>query len=335
MKTIIIAEAGVNHNGQLDLALQLIHDAAKAGADYVKFQTFKASSLVSQAAPKADYQMANDPDSGTSQLQMLQALELSAADFRRLQQECQACGIGFLSTPFDFPSIEFLASLGMDYWKIPSGEITNLPYLRKIAAQPQPVILSTGMATLTEIEQAVAALEAAGKPREQISLLHCTTAYPTPPDHVNLRAMHSLSTLGCAAVGYSDHTQGIAIPTAAVAMGASIIEKHFTLSRSLPGPDHQASLTPDELAAMVQAIRQVEAALGSADKCPTPAEQANISVARRAIVAAKPIAAGELLTSDNLTTKRPANGLSPMLWDSVIGTVASRDYLPDEPILPC
>lgn len=332
MKTLIIAEAGVNHNGQLNLALQLIHAAAKAGADYVKFQTFQASSLVSQSAPKADYQMANDPNSGSSQLQMLQALQLSHADFQRLQEECKNCGIGFLSTPFDSASINFLASLGMDFWKIPSGEITNLPYLRQIAAHPQPIILSTGMATLNEVEQALNALEAAGKPRSEIYLLHCTTAYPTAPDQVNLRAMQALQSLNCKAIGYSDHTQGIAIPTAAVALGAQIIEKHFTLSRSLPGPDHKASLTPSELTEMVQAIRAVEASLGTAIKQPTEAEQANINIARRSIVAAKPIAAGETFTPDNLTTKRPANGISPMLWDTIIGTTASRPYMPDQPI---
>lgn len=331
-KTIIIAEAGVNHCGSIERAVEMIHAAAAAGADYVKFQTFKADKLVSATAPKAAYQTENDPNSGNSQLEMLRKLELKSEDFALLADECKRCGIGFLSTPFDFQSIRELAMLDMDFWKTPSGEVTNLPYLRAIAAHNKPVIMSTGMCTLAEVREAVDALCKAGLDRTQITLLHCNTQYPTPPADVNLRAMDALRTLGCAAVGYSDHTLGIAVPLAAVALGASVIEKHFTLDRSLPGPDHKASLTPEELAEMVQGIRTVEQALGSAEKVRTDSESANVEIARRSIVAARKIEKGEILNEANLTVKRPGNGLSPMLWDSVVGTTAVRDFLPDEPI---
>ena len=312
--------------------MEMIRVAAEAGANYIKFQTFKAEKLVSKSAPKAAYQTENDPASGDTQLAMLKALELTADDFKDLADECRRQGIGFLSTAFDEESIEVLANIGMDFWKIPSGEITNLPYLRAIAAKGQPIVLSTGMSTLPEVNAAVTALCDAGLDRSQITLLHCTTQYPTPASDVNLRAMETLRQLGCGAIGYSDHTLGISIPIAAVALGAAVIEKHFTLSRALPGPDHKASLTPDELREMVSGIRTVEQALGNKHKTVTDSERGNLIIARRAIVAAGHIKKGELLTNENLTTKRPANGLSPMLWDSVIGTKALRDFAPDEPI---
>lgn len=321
----------MNHNGSLDTALEMVRRGAEAGVDYVKFQTFKAASLVSATAPKARYQQENCGGDG-SQLGMLRALELTGDDFVRIAGECRRMGVGFMSTPFDLESVDFLATLHMDYWKIPSGEITNLPYLRRIASHGGRVILSTGMCTLAEVSEAVCALEEAGIPRCDISLLHCTTQYPTPFEAVNLRAMDALGTLGCASIGYSDHTRGITVPIAAVARGAAIIEKHFTLDRNMPGPDHKASLTPDELAAMVRGIRETELALGVADKVVTEAERPNIAVARKSIVAACHIRRGELLTPDNLTTKRPGTGLSPMLWDDVTGTRAIRDFAPDEPI---
>ncbi len=332
-KIVIIAEAGVNHCGSKERAMEMIHAAAEAGADYVKFQTFKAEKLVSKSALKADYQAENDPTSGATQLEMLKALELTADDFKELAAECRRVGIGFLSTPFDLESIEELSALGMDFWKIPSGEITNLPYLRAIAAKGQPVVMSTGMSTLPEVNAAVQALCTGGLRRDQITLLHCNTQYPTPPQDVNLRAMEALRELGCRAVGFSDHTLGIAVPIAAAALGAEVIEKHFTLSRDLPGPDHKASLTPDELREMVSGIRTVELALGRREKTLTASESGNLSIARRAIVAAREIQQGELLTPENLTTKRPATGLSPMLWDRVINTRATRHYPPDAPIL--
>lgn len=330
--TIIIAEAGVNHNGSYDRAVAMIHAAARAGVDYVKFQTFKSENLVSASAPKAEYQKRNCGGGDDSQLSMLRALELSYDDFVRLADECRLAGIGFMSTPFDLDSIDFLASLGMDYWKIPSGEITNLPYLRKIASKGGRVILSTGMSTINEVEAAVAILVEQGISRREIYLLHCTTQYPTPYADVNLRAMNALRELGCQGVGYSDHTQGIAVPVAAVALGAEIIEKHFTLDKSLPGPDHKASLDVAELTAMVQAVRATEQALGDGVKRVAEAEKANISVARKSIVAARDIAAGELFTDENLTTKRPGTGLSPMLWDTVINTPSPKDYKKDEAI---
>lgn len=331
-RTIVIAEAGVNHCGSFGRAVEMVRAAAAAGADYVKFQTFKAENLVSKSAPKAEYQAENDPTSGDTQLEMLRRLELRSEDFSRLAEECNKLNIGFLSTPFDFESIRELAALDMDFWKIPSGEVTDLPYLRAIAAYGKPVVMSTGMCTLPEVEAAVNALCEAGLNRDKIALLHCNTQYPTPPADVNLRAMDSLRTLGCRTVGYSDHTLGIAVPLAAVALGATIIEKHFTLDRTLPGPDHKASLTPDELKQMVCGIRCVEQALGSAEKNRTQSESGNVAVARRSIVAARRIEKGETLTPENLTVKRPGDGLSPMLWDSVIGTPAVKNFLPDEKI---
>ncbi len=331
-KVIVIAEAGVNHCGSLDRAIEMVRAAAESGADYVKFQTFKAEKLVSKSAPKAEYQTENDPSSGNTQLEMLKSLELRPEDFKRLAEECRKLRIGFLSTPFDSDSIRELAELAMDFWKIPSGEITNLPYLRAIAAYRRPVVMSTGMCTLDEVEQAIVALCDAGLQREMITLLHCNTQYPTPPSDVNLRAMEVLASLGCHSVGYSDHTLGIAIPLAAVALGATVIEKHFTLDRTLPGPDHKASLTPSELTEMVNAIRTVELALGLPEKRRTDSESGNVSVARRSIVAAGRIRKGETLTAENLTVKRPGDGISPMEWDRVVGSKATRDYLPDEKI---
>lgn len=332
-KTIIIAEAGVNHNGSLERALEMVEAAAAAGADYVKFQTFKAEELVSARAKKAEYQRKNCGDGDDTQLGMLKALELSHSAFIRIADECRRHGIGFMSTPFDMDSIDFLAGLDMDFWKIPSGEITNLPYLRRIGSLNGRVILSTGMSTVDEAAAAVAILEEAGTDRENIYLLHCTTQYPAPFDSVNLHAMDALRRLGCRGVGYSDHTEGITIPVAAVACGAEIIEKHFTLDRNLPGPDHKASLEPAELHDMVMAIRHTEQALGNGEKVVTDAERPNISVARKSIVAARPIMAGETLTEDNLTCKRPGTGLSPMMWDSVCGTRAVKDFEVDEQIV--
>ncbi|MCM1029530.1 MAG: N-acetylneuraminate synthase [Pseudoflavonifractor sp.] len=322
---IVIAEAGVNHNGSFDLARRMIDAAADAGADYVKFQTAVPDLVISSIAPKAEYQKVTT-GAEQSQLEMCRAIHLPLSDYAPLAELCRERGIGFISTPFDLVSIDCLASLAMDFWKIPSGEITNLPYLRKIGARGERVILSTGMSTLPEVEQALEVLELSGTPRSSVILLHCTTQYPTPASDVNLRAMDALSSLGCAAVGYSDHTRGITIPIAAAARGARVIEKHFTLSRSFSGPDHKASLEPDELRQMVQAIRSVEEALGSGQKVVAPSEASNIVVARKSIVAARPIAKGELLTEENITVKRPGNGLSPMLWDSVIGSRAIRDF---------
>lgn len=326
---IIIAEAGVNHNGNYDLARKMVYAAKEAGADYVKFQTAVPELVISTYAPKAEYQKETTGNE-QSQLEMCRAIHLPLSDYAPLKALCDEVGIGFMSTPFDLVSIDCLADLGMDYWKIPSGEITNLPYLRKIALKGGKVILSSGMSTLSEVAAAVDVLEKSGIPRTDIIVLHCTTQYPAPYDSVNLRAMNTLALLGCKAVGYSDHTQGISIPVAAAALGAKVIEKHFTLDRNLPGPDHRASLEPEELAEMIRSIRSVEAALGSGDKIVAEAERPNIAVARKSIVAARAIAPGEVLTEENITVKRPGNGISPMLWDKVIGSTASKAYLPDQ-----
>jgi N-acetylneuraminate synthase len=327
---IIIAEAGVNHNGDVEMAKRMVKAAAKAGVDYVKFQTFKASSLVAANAQKAEYQQRNCPGMGDTQMDMLKALELRSEDFVELEAECERCGVGFLSSPFDVESVQLLAGVGMDHWKIPSGEITNLPYLRAIGSMGGKVILSTGMSTLAEVKWAVDVLEQAGTPRENITLLHCNTQYPTPMEDVNLLAMQELAGIGCASVGYSDHTLGITVPVAAVALGAKVIEKHFTLDKTLPGPDHKASLEPDELKKMVDAIRDVEKALGSPHKRVSISETANIGVARKSIVASQPIKAGEKFSEHNITVKRPGTGISPMLWDEVVGLEAKRDFKPDE-----
>lgn len=327
--TIIIAEAGVNHNGSLDMARRMVLAAKEAGADYVKFQTAVPELVISEFAPKAEYQK-ETTGAAQSQLDMCRAIHLHLADYAGLKELCDSVGIGFISTPFDLVSIDCLAALDMDYWKIPSGEITNLPYLRKIARLHGRVILSTGMSRLDEVEDALRVLEQNGTPRRDVILLHCTTQYPTPFADVNLRAMDTLRTLGAGGVGYSDHTVGITVPVVAAAMGACVVEKHFTLDRTLPGPDHRASLEPDELAAMVRGIRQAEQIMGSADKHVTDTERPNIEVARKSIVAARDIAAGEILTEENITVKRPGNGISPMRWDSVLGTPAPRAFLRDE-----
>jgi len=329
MKTLIIAEAGVNHNGDLAMAKQLVASAAAAGADLVKFQTFITGKSISRGAPKAQYQN-QSTDPAESQYEMVRKLELSRADHEALIAECARHGIGFFSTAFDGDSLDMLMEMGMELIKVPSGELTNLPLLRRMGACGKPVILSTGMATLGDIEQAIAVLEQAGTARAAITVLHCTTEYPTPMAEVNLRAMQSIGSAFGVAVGYSDHTAGIEVATAAVALGASVIEKHFTLDRNLPGPDHQASLEPHELRAMVQAIRNIETALGDGIKRLTPSELRNQPIARKSLVATRPIAPGELFSAANLGTKRPGTGVSPMLWDQVLGTAARRAFAADE-----
>jgi N,N'-diacetyllegionaminate synthase len=328
-QTLIIAEAGVNHNGDLRLAKLLIDSAADAGADLVKFQTFSASRQVTRSAKKADYQT-QTTDSAESQHDMLRRLELTEAMHHELISHCEMRNIGFFSTGFDIESVDLLVKLGLDHFKIPSGEITNLPYLRHIGRLGKAVILSTGMATMGEIEAAIHVLEQAGTSRDKLTVLHCTTEYPTPMSEVNLRAMHSIQAAFGVAVGYSDHTNGIEIAIAAVAMGASVIEKHFTLDRNLPGPDHQASLEPAELTAMVASIRNIESALGNGIKRLTPSEARNKSIVRKSLIASREIKSGELLTIENLTVKRPGTGVSPMLWDEFLGKKALRDYSADE-----
>lgn len=329
--TLIIAEAGVNHNGSIEIAKQLIEAAAQAGADFVKFQTFKAGSLVSKSAMKADYQKANIGDGDDSQFSMLKKLELTEANHYELIAHCKKWGIQFLSTGFDIDSIDFLEKLDIPFYKIPSGEITNKPYLKHIASRKKPVIMSTGMANMDEINDALAVLIDNGVPKEQITVLHCNTEYPTPMEDVNLKAMEYMrETLGVK-VGYSDHTNGIEVPVAAVALGACVIEKHFTLDRNMEGPDHKASLEPAELKQMVDAIRNIEKAIsGSGIKEPGPGEIKNIAVARKSIVAARDIRKGEIFSEENLTVKRPGNGISPMKWDDVIGLISSRDFKLDE-----
>lgn len=329
--TIVIAEIGVNHDGDIGKAVRMIREAAAAGADYVKFQTFRAESLVCATAGRAEYQKKNC-GGDESQLDMLRRYELTAADFAMLAEECRRSGVGFLSSAFDLESIDLLASIGMDYWKIPSGEITNLPYLRKIASVARRVIMSTGMADVDEIRAAFEVLVAGGVDPLQITILHCNTDYPTSLSDVNLLAMNSLRAIGAGAVGYSDHTVGITVAVAAVALGAQIIEKHFTLDKSLAGPDHRASADPDELRRMIEAIRETELALGRPDKAPTSSELPNRAVARKSIVASRRILKGEILSEQNMTTKRPGTGLSPMLWDAVAGTPAVREFQPDQQI---
>lgn len=328
-KTIIIAEAGVNHNGNYEMALKMIDEAKAAGADYVKFQTAKPELVISTFAPKAEYQK-ETTGNGESQLEMCKAIHLPLTDYKPLKEYCDKVGIGFMSTPFDLVSIDVLEPLDMDYYKIPSGEITNLPYLRAIAAKGRKVIISTGMSELPEIEEALQVLENGGLKRSDIIVLHCNTEYPTPMRDVNLRAMLDIRDRLGVAVGYSDHTNGIEVPIAAVALGAEVIEKHFTLDKTLPGPDHKASLEPQELKAMVDAIRNIESALGDGKKKVTDSERPNIIVARKSIVAARPIKAGEVYTEENVTVKRPGNGISPMKWDDVLGKTAPRDFEYDE-----
>jgi N,N'-diacetyllegionaminate synthase len=328
-RTLIIAEAGVNHNGDLELARLLIDAGASAGADLVKFQTFNADRLSTRSAGKADYQT-ETTDRNESQHEMLRRLELTAAMHKDLIVHCATRNIGFFSTGFDIASVDLLVSLGQDRFKIPSGEITNLPYLRHVGQLGKAVILSTGMATMGDIEAAIDVLERAGTPRARITVLHCTTEYPTPMAEVNLRAMNSIHEAFGVAVGYSDHTSGIEVAIAAAAMGACVIEKHFTLDRSLPGPDHKASLEPAELKAMVAAIRNIEVALGDGIKRLTPSEARNKLVARKSLVASRAIYAGEIFTTENITAKRPGTGISPMSWDGVIGRAAVRDFAADE-----
>ena len=329
MGVFIIAEAGVNHNGSLVLAKQLIDKAVEAGADSVKFQTFKAEEVISQFAPKAEYQKkATNPVE--SQLEMVKKLELSFADFEELYSYCEKKGIMFLSTPFDLESARFLKKLGLEIFKIPSGEITNYLLLKEIGSYKKEVILSSGMADLGEIEDALDVLIKAGSTREKITILHCNTDYPTPYEDVNLQAMLTISKAFQVNVGYSDHTPGIIIPVAAVALGAQVIEKHFTLDKNLPGPDHKASLEPDELKAMVKAIKNVEKALGTGIKKPSKSELKNLPIARKSIVAKQPIRQGEVFNENNLTVKRPGTGISPMRWHEVLGKKAQRDYEKDE-----
>ena len=328
-RVLVIAEAGVNHNGDMALAKQLIDKAAEAGADLVKFQTFNANRLVTRSAKKADYQ-AEATGGAESQHDMLRRLELSEAMHHELIAHCATRNIEFFSTGFDLESIDMLLGFGQQLFKIPSGEITNLPYLRHVAKTGKPLILSTGMATLGDIEAAIDALEEAGAARSELTVLHCTTEYPTPMDEVNLRAMQSIGAAFGVATGYSDHTPGIEVAIAAVAMGATVIEKHFTLDRNLPGPDHQASLEPDELKAMVSAIRNIEIALGDGVKRLTPSEARNKPVARKSLVASAPIKAGECFGAHNMTAKRPGTGISPMRFDEVAGRQAKRDFAEDE-----
>lgn len=328
--TLVIAEAGVNHNGSIELAKQLVDKAVEAGADYVKFQTFNAAKLVTKTARQADYQQKNMGGGGDSQYQMLKKLELSPEEHGILIDYCREKGIKFFSTAFDLDSIDFLDSLHLNLWKIPSGEITNYPYIKKIAQKQGNVILSTGMSTADDIQHAVDVLLRWGKSKEQITILHCNTEYPTPFEDVNLRAMQTIKERFGTKVGYSDHTRGIEVPVAAVALGATVIEKHFTLDRNLPGPDHKASLEPEELKAMVSAIRNIEKALGSAEKKVSDSERKNIAIARKSIVAANDIKKGELLTEENITVKRPGTGISPMRWEEVLGTAAVRDFQEDE-----
>ncbi|MGV6860629.1 MAG: N-acetylneuraminate synthase [Putridiphycobacter sp.] len=327
-KTLIIAEAGVNHNGDIEMAKKLILAAADAGVDYVKFQTFKAENLVSKSAKKADYQEKNTGNND-SQFKMLKKLELTDADHVELIAFCQKNNINFLSTAFDFDSIDFLKDK-LDFYKIPSGEITNLPYLEKVAALNLNIIMSTGMANMEEIKQAMNVLTKNGVKKDQITILHCNTEYPTPMEDVHLKAMQTIEKEFNIKVGYSDHTLGIEVPIAAVAMGAKVIEKHFTLDRNLEGPDHKASLEPNELKLMVNAIRNIEKALGQPIKKPSKSEIKNIPIARKSIVAKDFIKKGDLLSEQNITVKRPGNGISPMKWHEILGSKAKYDFQPDE-----
>jgi N,N'-diacetyllegionaminate synthase len=332
-KVLIIAEAGVNHNGDFELAKEMILAAKEAGADYVKFQTGIPELVISKFAPKAEYQKVTT-GSAESQLEMCKKLQLSYDDFGKLKEYCDETGIAFLSTPFELVSIEMLAKLDMDYFKIPSGEITNKPYLQSIARKKKPVIISTGMALMDEIEAALDVMTEQGLTRDQITVLHCNTEYPTPMEDVNLTAMLAIGRELKVKVGYSDHTNGIEVPIAAVALGATVIEKHFTLDKNMEGPDHKASLEPHELKAMVDAIRNIEKAVGgSGRKEVSASERKNLAIARKSIVAKIKIRKGEPFTEANITVKRPGTGLSPMLWDEVVGKKAPRDFEEDEIIV--
>ena len=326
MSVYIIAEAGVNHNGSFELACRLADAAKEAGADCVKYQTFKSEKLVSKNAQKAEYQKKTTGDS--SQQDMLKKLELSFDSFVKLKEYCDKIGICFLSTPFDFDSIDFLDSLNMPFWKIPSGEVTNYPYLVALAKTGKPVVMSTGMCEMSEISDAIKVLIDNGT--KDIKLLHCNTEYPTPFEDVNLAAMKTIRDAFNVEVGYSDHTKGIEVPIAAVALGATIIEKHFTLDRNMEGPDHKASLEPDELKKMVDSIRNIEKSIGTGIKEPSASEKKNIAIARKSIVTKKVIKAGEVFTIENITVKRPGTGISPMRWNEIIGTKAVKDYYEDE-----
>lgn len=330
-KVFIIAEVGVNHNGDMDRALDMVDRAAEAGADAVKFQTFQARALAVAQAPKAEYQKWTT-DGAETQVEMLRRLELDRDNHHALIERCRTRNIEFLSAGFDLASLDLLNDFGLRRFKVPSGEITNLPYLRRVASFGKTIILSTGMATLPEIGAALGVLEQGGVGRRDVTLLHCNTAYPTPMGDVNLRAMQCMRKEFGVAVGYSDHTLGIEVAIAAVALGAVVVEKHFTLDRDLPGPDHRASLVPEELFAMISAIRNIEEALGDGVKRPTDSEVENICVARKSLVAAKVIRAGEPFTDVNVTAKRPGFGLSPMRWDEIMGRIAHRDFVPDEMI---
>jgi N,N'-diacetyllegionaminate synthase len=332
VKVFIIAEAGVNHNGSVDLAKKLIDVAVSAGADAVKFQTFKAENLVSKNTQKADYQK-QTTDALESQFEMIKKLELDIETHKKLMTYCQEKEIIFLSTPFDHDSINLLSSLGLEIFKIPSGEITNLPYLRHISSLEKQVILSTGMSTLQEVGDALNILISGGTLKEGITVLHANTMYPTPMEDVNLNAMLTIQKEFGVDIGYSDHTLGIEVDIAAVAMGASCIEKHFTLDKTMDGPDHKASLEPEELKSMVRAIRNIEKAMGSFEKDPSPSESVNVDIVRKSIVASQEIRKGDMLTDKNITVKRPGNGVSPMQWDDVIGMMAIKDYKIDDLIL--
>jgi N,N'-diacetyllegionaminate synthase len=328
-KTFIIAEAGVNHNGSIEIAKKMIEVAKQCGADAIKFQTFKAEKVISKYAPKAEYQKQTTGEAN-SQLEMVKKLELSFDDFIALKEYCDKLNIMFLSTPFDFESIDFLNSLGLEIFKIPSGEITNLPYLEKIGRLRKKIILSTGMADLGEIEDALDILINNGTRREDITVLHCNTEYPTPYEDVNLFAMLTIKEAFKVKVGYSDHTLGIEIPIAAVALGASIIEKHFTLNKKMKGPDHKASLEPHELKTMITYIRNIEKAFGNGIKKASSSELKNKSISRKSIVTSKNVNKGEIFTEDNITVKRPGTGISPMKWYEVLGKVVTKDYKEDD-----
>ncbi|MDO8454782.1 MAG: N-acetylneuraminate synthase [Sulfurimonas sp.] len=328
-RVFIIAEAGVNHNGNTELAKKLIDVATLAGADAVKFQTFKTENLVSKTAQKAEYQKSST-DADESQFDMIKKLELDVDTHHELIAYCKEKNIMFLSTPFDLDSVDLLHTLGLEIFKIPSGEITNLPYLRKIGALNKKVILSTGMANMDEIADAVAILTASGTKKENITVLHANTEYPTPMEDVNLNAMLTIRDTLNVACGYSDHTLGIEVDIAAVALGAECIEKHFTLDNTMKGPDHKASLEPHELMSMVKAIRNIEKAMGNGIKTPSKSESKNINISRKSIVAKTEIKKGEIFSEENITVKRPGTGMSPMRWDEVIGTFASKDYKEDE-----
>jgi len=329
LRTLIIAEAGVNHNGDMNIARALIDAASESGADIVKFQSFTAERLVTGSALKADYQTINT-GSNESQYLMLKRLELTEKMHEELITYATKRNIEFFSTAFDLQSLDYLMSLGMERIKIPSGEITNLPYLRRVGSFGKQVILSTGMSNMADIEAALDILENAGTPRSQIIVLHCNTEYPAPMNEVNLRAMQSISQAFGVNVGFSDHTKGVEIAIAAVALGASVIEKHFTLDCKMPGPDHRASIEPTDLARLVSSIRNVELAMGDGIKRAGPSEVRNISIVRKSIVAACPIRQGETFSFDNLIVKRPGSGISPMLWDEVVGKIAHRDFAMDE-----